>query len=124
MATLRWQLMRALRAYQLFKHGEVFEPLIQCGDPAISAAARNLKERCIAIGEDYTVFVTRWSGGAAALAWHKYRIEARGMVQRIEGHLKTEQEQMRALTSKIGRTRRIVLPGDRDRGSGIDRSRA
>jgi hypothetical protein len=104
-ATLRWQIMRALRAYQLFKHHEIFDPLVTSGNAPTKAAATVLKEQCLAIGKDYAGFVERWSSGAATADWTRYATEAKKVVRRIDQHLINEQDKVRLLIGNIDRTR-------------------
>lgn len=81
-AVLRWQLVRALREYQLFKHREIFDPLAGSLNPQLADLACGMKMRCIATCNAYGDHVQRWSNGAAvgkrsaarAATWHRFAI--------------------------------------------------
>lgn len=106
LAALRWQLMRALRAYQLFKHRVIFDPAAKSGNAAEALRAAAMKERCLAIGEVFTEHVKRWSDGRAIAAWPDYVAAASTLVDQIADHLERESAEVRALPLGADRTRR------------------
>lgn len=110
-AALRWQLVRALREYQLFKHQEIFDPLAASPDLLISNMASRMKVRCIAIGDAYAVHVQRWSDGTATNASVAYVSEARAVTDQIGNHLERERAEAAVLLSRILRTRRLGIVG-------------
>lgn len=79
-AVLRWQLVRALREYQLFKHREIYDPLAGSLNPQLADLACGMKMRCIATCNAYGDHVQRWSKGPAAgersaarvARWYRY----------------------------------------------------
>lgn len=108
LAALRWQLMRALREYQLFKHREIFDPLAGSSDPQLADLARGMKTRCIATGDAYGDHVQRWSNGAAVTAWEQYTAEARAIVTKVRLHLDREHAEASSLLAAVGRTRQAL----------------
>ena len=104
-AAIRWNLMRVLRAYQLFKHQEIFDPLARSGDDAIASEAEVMKQRCVAVGVAYITHADRWSHGAAISEWDAYVTEASKMIGRIERHLARERTEVEMLFRNVGRTR-------------------
>lgn len=104
-ALVRWQLMRALRAYQLFKHTEIFNPIIASGAPSRAREAEELKQRCIVIGEAYREHVQRWSLSGPAHSWPDYLKETQEIIRRIRAHLDQETLGVAALIANLKRTR-------------------
>jgi hypothetical protein len=107
LALIRWELMRHLRAYQLYKHTRIFDPLIASSSPSRSGAAADLKSRCIELSSAYEAHVKRWSLTGPAGAWDRYVTEAMAMSARIERHLALEDEEVGKLldvTNRHGRT--------------------
>lgn len=90
---LRWELARSLRAYQLFKHVELFDRAISCGSPEDAALARGMKARCIALGEEFTDHVRHWSSTSIIGAWAAYHRAALEMNARLRAHLVREREE-------------------------------
>lgn len=99
LALVRWELMRHLRAYQLYKHSRIFDPIIGSGIGAKTIFAQELKDRCLALARDYETHVTKWSLTGPAAAWSDYVSEAQAMSKRIERHLFQETQQIEALLS-------------------------
>ena len=60
LARSRWELTRALTAYQLFKDREIFEPALRTGAPAQQALAAGMKDQCVALGDEFRDYVARW----------------------------------------------------------------
>lgn len=104
-ALVRWQLMRALRAYQLFKHTEIFNPIIASGALPRAREAEDLKQRCILIGEAYQEHVKQWSLSGPAHSWPTYIKEAQEIIRRIRTHLNEETLSVEALIANLKRTR-------------------
>lgn len=105
-ALLRWQLLRALRNYQLFKHTEVFDPLSRDENGARAAQARSMKARCITIGEQYHAHVQKWSLHGDQSFWQDYQREAVAMVRKLRQHLAEEAAGAARLMAGVTRTRR------------------
>lgn len=96
LARRRWELIRILRAYQLFKHGELFDPLIRRGGPA-APLARAMKDRCSSLGDAVAAHIRLWSTTGATVAWGDYVAAETAMVDRLLGHLRRESEEARRL---------------------------
>lgn len=77
LARARWQLARQLRAYQLFKHGEIFGPLVRLGSPVEARLAEQAAMVCLAHGEAFRGYLRRWSGRDILHDWPEYRASVR-----------------------------------------------
>jgi hypothetical protein len=86
----RWELVRMLRAYQLFKHHELFDPAIRNGNPAEAAAASRMKARCTGMGDTVSAYVRHWSCADVAGAWAEYSRATGALVHRLRAHLARE----------------------------------
>jgi len=106
LAHLRWQLLRLLREYQLFKHNEIFNPLMESSQPDLVAMATRLKASCIASGEEYRLHTTRWSGRGATEDWSGYQQATSDIIEGLYRHLQAERADVQILLSKVSRTRR------------------
>lgn len=102
LARLRWELVRALSAYRLFKHTQLFDRLATRGSPAQAALAAEMKAACAVMEEDLRAYVRQWSGVAVTDAWASYRPAALAMMRRLGDHLARERgEAMRLLGSGL-----------------------
>lgn len=104
LAHLRWELLRLLREYQLFKHGELFEPLLRGGDAGRRMRAATLKDRCLAMAEVVTEHTQRWTVAGTADAG-SYTDEARALLVRLVQHLSEERSGVAHLLDGVLRTR-------------------
>jgi hypothetical protein len=103
LAQRRWELARLLRAYQLFKHFELFDPLIRRGQlPQVEAATR-MKVRCIDAGNAYTAFVRQWGGTDVLANWTGYARAVADMSDRVRAHLTRERQDSVALAGHVAR---------------------
>ena len=105
LAQMRWELMRVLRDYQLFKHLEIFDPVIRHGTAAQAARAGELKQRCLGLAATYTEHVRRWSLLGAIDGWPAYRTDAMAMVDQLHAHLAAELRDTAGLLAGVRRTR-------------------
>lgn len=106
---LRWELVRALRAYQLFKHLEIFGRAVSCGSPEDAALARAMRGRCDAIGEAFTAFTSRWSGTDIVREWTRYQPAALELNARMAAHLAREREEAARLCASAAAPIRRAL---------------
>ncbi len=106
LAQLRWRLVRVLRAYQVFKHGEIFNPMMRSGPPAQAAFARDLKAQCVTAGDSFRDYVSRWSTADLAASWDEHVAATGAMIQQLRHHLQSEQAAIGVLLSGAHRTRR------------------
>ena len=105
LAHLRWELLRLLREYQLFKHTELFDPLLRGDDPDRRRRAGSLKDRCLAMAAVVTDHVRRWTVAGVADAT-SYEVEARALLARLARHLAEERLGVTHLLDGLQRTRR------------------
>ncbi|MGP7795687.1 hypothetical protein [Sphingomonas sp. CLY1604] len=109
LARLRWELVRLLAAYQMFKHREIFDPHIAGGSADRARTARALKVDCLALGEEVRRFVARHSSGAVESP-EVYRAEALAFIARMRGHLDYERRAAAALLACDAPGRPIIPP--------------
>ncbi|MBJ6122145.1 hypothetical protein [Sphingomonas mollis] len=93
LATSRWEMARRLREYQLFKHRELFDPMIAGGDPDQRRRARLMKADCILLSEDFQTHVARWSGVDVADDWITYRRAMLAITTRLRGAVMRERHE-------------------------------
>lgn len=103
---LRWELGRHLRAYQLFKHNELFDPAIAAGRLVDADHARTMKARCTTAGEAYRAFMLEWSGRDAASEWDAFADAWRAMAARLREHLAQEKSEIARSLEQVEDTRR------------------
>jgi len=108
LARARWTVARQLRAYQMFKHTEIFEPVIARGDPVRSAQARAMAARCIAAGEAFQDYLKQWSSTDVLGRWEAYKPAMLDMTGQIRATLAFEREGVEALLAGSARTRRLA----------------
>ena len=96
-ARARWALTRALTAYQLFKHHEIFDPVIAGNTGADAVRAARMKKACLALGEDWKRYVQRWSATDVDGQWSTFQPAALTMIGRIRGHIARERVEAAAL---------------------------
>lgn len=106
LASHRWQAVKLLRGYQLFKHTEIFDPMSRHPDRLRADRAVRMKARCLETGQAYTDHVQRWSATGIAAAFDDYRRELLGVVARIEKHLAHEATEAALLLTGVERTRK------------------
>jgi hypothetical protein len=90
LALIRWQLVRRLRSYQLFKHTELFDPLCRGGEAGKARMASAMKARCIDTAEAYDRHVKKWSACGIDSAWASYEQDSRAVIALIRQHLARE----------------------------------
>jgi hypothetical protein len=105
LATIRWEMVRLMREYQLFKHGEIFDPMIASGSATQAALARDLKARCHAASDRYVEHTRRWSTGGIMVEWADYRLAVLAMADAVRDHMQQEREAVTMLLVGRERTR-------------------
>lgn len=85
----RWEVARALREYQLFKHSRIFDP-IERGQDYRAIRARRMKAECIRVGEEFRAYVLKWSVVSILDHWADYHPAALDAAARIRAHLAKE----------------------------------
>jgi len=109
LAEARWRIGRAMRAYQLFKHVEVFDPLIARGDAEQRRTALAMKAACLRAGDAYWTFAQRWLGEDLVLSWAAYRAAARDMADKIRAHIAQERAGIGRLLVDVNDMRRVPV---------------
>ena len=97
LARLRWALMRALTAYQHFKHNEIFDPAIARRLSIEAATATRMKRACLAMSEAFRDYVATWSARDVAGEWAAYQPAALAMIDRLKAHVARERSEIAAL---------------------------
>jgi hypothetical protein len=110
LSRLRWELMRAMTAYQQFKHREIFDPAIKRGEVNLQRMATAMKTECIAIGDALTRYVQHWSSTGTADRWPEYRAAAMDMSTRLRQHVEREGQAIPAMLRDARAGRSTVWP--------------
>lgn len=90
LALIRWQLMRRLRSYQLFKDSELFGPICRGSEMENAKSAWAMKARSTAIGVAFSTHVQKWSACGIESSWAEYEEEAEALIELIRQHLSRE----------------------------------
>lgn len=85
----RWEVARALREYQLFKHNRIFDPLERSHDYR-AVKARRMKAECTRFGEEFRKYVLKWSVISIIDNWADYHPAALEATARVRAHLAKE----------------------------------
>ena len=105
LAQSRWRMFRLLRAYQLFKHNEVYGPILRSSHPGRAEQARALKASCIATGERYELYTSRWPADAMVRDVDGYRHALREQVAGLQQQMVEERRIVALLLAEVSRTR-------------------
>ena len=108
LAVARWQMVRMLHAYQIFKHIEIFDPAIRSGSPDHARAATRMKAECIAAGDSFRRHVQQWSATSIADSWDSYRPAMLAMAEELRRHIVRERRSVEMLLDGAERTRRLA----------------
>lgn len=92
----RVALAAQLQKYQRFKHNNIFDPVMMLGLSSSKVVARTMKVDCLALGEDFAAYHTRWLRLHAS-EWQRYREDMLSMVYNLSAHLDAELRAMRQL---------------------------
>lgn len=92
LAKLRWEVARAIGAYTLFKHHELFDPLVTHGNAEQARVAAEAKRVCLAMGEQFHAHVRKWSGTPVAEHWDDYKPAAVAIMAKLRVHFDTERQ--------------------------------
>jgi hypothetical protein len=93
----RWELTRLLSAYQIFKHSQIFDPVIARGAPEAARRAQRLKIDCIAMGDAFRAYVAHWMAVGITDHWEAYKPAALACIATTRQHLATERREVEAL---------------------------
>ena len=97
LARARWAMVRALATYQLFKHNQVFDPVVQGRLVGQGERAARMKQACIAVGDEFRGYVGKWSGTDVGGAWETYQPAALAMIARLRTHVARERAEIAIL---------------------------
>ena len=92
----RQELSQRMQAFQVFKHRELFDPLIRTRSEQ-GEIGRQLKTDCIKLGTDYGDFQRRWSKADVETRWPEYRLSAIVMMTTIRTAIAGQDESVRKL---------------------------
>ncbi|TZG27982.1 hypothetical protein [Sphingomonas montanisoli] len=108
MSQKRWELLRAMTSYQYYKHAEVLDPMIARGMPDQIKAAKELKARCIKLGDEFRAYVARWTQSGVC-DWATYKPEALNLIKMIRLHMAREARAMAMLMGESSYARPMAL---------------
>lgn len=97
LARARWELARAILAYQGFKHREIFDPVAARGSPQQAAAARRLKAECTTTGDRFRAYVSTWSSVSVLDRWEEYQAAALRLIADLREQLARERREAEML---------------------------
>lgn len=97
LARTRWELARAVMAYQGFKHREIFDPIAREADAKRAGTARRLKAACVSSGETFRAYVARWSSVDVLGCWDEYQRAAHKLIADLRAGLAQEKREAEAL---------------------------
>lgn len=100
-ARLRWELLRLLSGYQMFKHRQIFDVLIHAGSFEQRPVAARMKADCEALGEEVKRFITQRSAAGAGETVEVYRADVRRFITRLREHLSYERAAAIALLTPV-----------------------
>lgn len=84
------------KRYQAFKHGNIFDPVVEFGPASSKVVARTMKVDCMQLGELFGAYHARWLGMRPG-EWSGYRRDMLETVEMLTGHLEAELRAMRQL---------------------------
>ncbi|MES2987471.1 MAG: hypothetical protein V4808_06175 [Pseudomonadota bacterium] len=96
-ANARWKLTRLLTGYQMFKHQRIFDPLIRGGSVEDARVACQMKIDCVAMGENFRIYLARWTASGIEGREAEYRRDAAGMIAMLHRHILRERSGIEAL---------------------------
>ena len=71
-----------MQAFQIFKHDNIFDPIIARGR-SDKIVAMELKTDCVMLGAQYDAFRQKWARTDASANWPEYRLSAISMMTAI-----------------------------------------
>lgn len=99
LARTRWELARAVMAYQGFKHRDLFDPIAAAAEPARARVAQRLKAECVSSGETFRAHVAKWSAGSVLDRWDEYQAAALRLIADLRAGMTRERREAEALLS-------------------------
>lgn len=92
----RGSLGEHFRRYQRFKHGMIFDPVVQHGRPSSKVVARSMKVDCMALAEHFSAYQIRWHRVCQS-DWLFYRADMLCTTDSMATHLDAELRAIRQL---------------------------
>lgn len=89
LSIVRWELIQLLRQYQAFKNREIYDPAIANENDLERQLAQLMKNKCLAIEDEFRAHVIRWNG-STEVQWVDYRLAALAMREKLLRHLDDE----------------------------------
>lgn len=92
----RKRLGEHFKRYQIFKHGQIFDPVVSFGPASSKIVARGMKIDCMQLGETFSAYTDRWRK-LSPRDWPTYRRDMIELVEMITANLQDELRAMRQL---------------------------
>lgn len=92
----RWEAMRILREYQIYKHFRIFDPMIE-ERSLRSLPAKRMKAECATLGDAFVAHSLKWSSCSIDDHWPEYRRTSEAMIAAILRHLERERQGVASL---------------------------
>ena len=96
LANRRRNLGEHFTRYQVFKHANIFDPIVEHGPASSKVVARSMKMDCLELGETYRAYLDRWLG-LTPREWASYRRDMLAVAEVLATHLDVELCSMRQL---------------------------
>lgn len=96
LAPFRAELGAALQALQIYKHHEIFDPIIAEGGSR-TAIAKQLKVECIQLGLEYETYKRTWVSADIDARWPEYRLAGLAMMRQIRERMAEQHKAIRLL---------------------------
>lgn len=100
----RWELLRVLVEFQIFKHRDIFDPVIKQGDPRMAPRARILKAECAELGSEVRAFVAAWSDGSVDRDWDRFRAATLALIAKVERGLAGQRQALATMVTTPARS--------------------
>jgi hypothetical protein len=101
LAPFRGELGAALQALQVYKHREIFDPIIAAGGPK-AAIVKQLKVECIQLGLEYETYKRTWATADIDTRWPEYRLAGLSMMRQIRERMAAQDKAIRLLYDSPG----------------------
>lgn len=92
----RKRLGEHFRRYQIFKHSQIFDPVVAFGPASSKIVARGMKIDCLQLGETFSTYSERWRK-LSLQDWPTYRRDMIAHTEMITMNLQAELRAMRQL---------------------------
>ena len=120
LTSARWELVRLINTYRLFKEGEIFS-LAATGAHPQTAAIRQLEADSDAAAEAFRTHVMRWSAIDKVANWPEYRSAMLALRHRMSAGLRKDRAAVVAMLAAPTQARRPD-PAASDDGRSLDRN--